>query len=382
MIMKKLKKLTSFLIISAMAMSLATGCSNKPASTPEQTTGKSMGDTTQAAKNSGDLIVAFIYDGEIGDKGYTAAHEEARQAIEAMDGVTTIYAESVSEDAASVEKVCEDFISQGATVIFGTSFGFMDGMLASADNHPEVVYEHATGYEVTENFGNYMGKIYQMRYLTGIVAGAQTESNSIGYVAAFPIPEVIRGINSFTLGVQSVNPDAVVHVKWTNTWNDPAKEKEAAKALIDSGADVIAQHQNTVGAQTGAAEAGVYSIGYNKDMSYANAKQLTAPIWHWDVYCVDAVQRVLDGTWEAGSHWLAADTGIVDIAPLHDDVSADTKALVEKEFAAIKDGTQTIFVGPLYDQSGKKAVEDGVELTENDLQTMMWFVQGVDGKVE
>ena len=385
-----MKKVLSMLLVLTFTMTLLAGCGNNSGSTTEtggsETNTAGSDSSTEAEANAGtdkgELVVGFIYDGEIGDGGYTQAHEEGRQMVEAMDGVRTIYKESVHEDLAEVEKVCEDFIAEGATVIFGTSFGFMDGMLASAENHPEVIYEHATGYMVTENFGNYMGKIYQMRYLTGIVAGAQTQTNNIGYVAAFSIPEVVRGINAFTLGVQAVNPDAVVHVKWTNTWNDPAREKDAAKALIDAGADVIAQHQNTVGAQTAAAEAGIYSIGYNKDMSYANPKHLTSPIWNWGIYCVDSVKRIQEGTWTAAAHWLNAADGIVDIAPLNDEISDETKTMVEDEKAKIISGEQKIFVGPIYNQEGAIAVEDGVELTEADLQAMNWFVKGVEGKIE
>lgn len=387
------KKICSFALVSALTASLFVGCSsNESASTDSTNTvtqtpateTPSEGNTTEDTA-AGDLIVAYIYDGEIGDGGYTQAHDDARQMVEAMDGVSTLYIESVSEDTAEVEKVCEDFIAQGATVIFGTSFGFQDGMLASAERHPEVVYEHFSGYYSADNYGTYFGKIYQMRFLAGIVAGKQTETNKIGYVAAFAIPEVIRGINGFALGVKSVNPDATVEVTWTSTWNDAAKEKDAAKALIDKGCDVIAQHQNTTGAQTAAEEAGVWGIGYNKDMSYAApTATLTAPIWSTGAFCTEVVEAVKNGTWTSSAYFGPASDDVVDLAPLSANVKDGIAELVDAKKAEILAGGNHdgIFVGPLYDNKGNLVVEEGVELTDADLLSMMWFVDNVIGTIE
>jgi basic membrane protein A len=394
--MKKIttKKLLSMLLVFILTATVLVGCSTKKeedTSTPEPT--KAAGETTEPTEAAEapteavaeDLIVAYIYDGEIGDGGYTQAHDDARKMVEEVDGVTTLYIESVSEDTAEVEKVCEDFIAQGADVIFGTSFGFQDGMLASAERHPDVVFEHFSGYYSGDNYGTYFGKIYQMRFLAGIVAGKQTETNKIGYVAAFAIPEVIRGINGFALGVKSVNPDATVEVAWTSTWNDAAKEKDAAVALIDKGCDVIAQHQNTTGAQTAAEEAGVWGIGYNKDMAYAapNAS-LTAPIWNTGAFCIKVVEEVKNGTWAPSAYFGPASDAVVDLAPLTANVKEGTAEIVEAKKAEILAGGNNdgIFVGPLYDNQGNLAVEEGVALTDGDLLSMMWFVDNVIGTIE
>ncbi len=386
---KTTKKLWSILLVGALTASMLVGCGKKEEETQTNTNVTETPTQEPAGSNdssNGDeLVVAYIYDGEIGDGGYTQAHDDARQMVEAMDGVKTLYVESISEDTAEVEKVCEDFIAQGATIIFGTSFGFQDGMLASAERHPEVIYEHFSGYYSADNYGTYFGKIYQMRFLAGIVAGKQTETNKIGYVAAFAIPEVIRGINGFALGVKSVNPDATVEVTWTSTWNDAAKEKDAAKALIDKGCDVIAQHQNTTGAQTAAEEAGVWGIGYNKDMSYAapNAT-LTAPIWNTGAFCMEVVQAVQNGTWSSSAYFGPASDDVVDLAPLTANVKDGIEELVAAKKAEILAGGNNdgIFVGPLYDNKGNLAVAEGVILTDSDLLSMMWFVDNVIGTIE
>ena len=213
-----------------------------------------------------EMNVGFVYVSPIGDAGWSYAHDLGRQALEKMDGVTTSYVEAVAEGPDS-ERVMLNMARKGYDVIFATSFGYMDPMLKVAKQFPKTIFMHCSGFKTADNMGNYFGRMYQARYLSGMVAGAMTKSNTIGYVAAFPIPEVIRGINAFTLGAQSVNPDVTVRVVWTKTWYDPATEKEAAKSLLDVGADVIAQHQDSPGPQEAAQEKGVYSIGYNSDMS-------------------------------------------------------------------------------------------------------------------
>ncbi len=329
-----------------------------------------------------ELIVAFIFDGAINDGGYSQMHDQGRQEVEKMKGVKTIYKENVSDDPEQVEEVCEEFIKDGATVIYGTSFGYMDGMYSSAGKHKDVKFIHCSGYKTLDNMSTYFGKIYQMRYLTGIAAGSVTKSNKIGYIAAFPIPEVIRGINAFTLGVQKVNPDAVVEVLWTSTWNDYELEKAMAQKLIDGGADIIAQHQNTTGPQVAAQENNVYSVGYNRDMSYENENQITAAIWNWGIYYTECTQRILDGKWKTDSEWLSASSGLVDIAPVSDAVSSDVKALIEDEKTKILNGDDKIFAGPIYNQADELVVKDGEQLSDEELSSMMWFIKGVDGKIE
>jgi basic membrane protein A len=212
-------------------------------------------DSVALRPSAKEMNVGFVYVSPIGDAGWSYAHDMGRQALEKMDGVTTSYVEAVAEGPDS-ERVMLNMARKGFDVIFATSFGYMDPMLKVAKQFPETIFMHCSGFKTADNMGNYFGRMYQARYLSGMVAGAMTKSNTIGYVAAFPIPEVIRGINAFTLGAQSMNPDVTVRVVWTKTWYDPATEKEAAKSLLDVGADVIAQHQDSPGPQEAAQEKG------------------------------------------------------------------------------------------------------------------------------
>jgi len=366
------KRIVSILLATLMMVALVlTGCGNKVQKTSNSAEGK-----------QNKLKVGFLYVGPVSDEGWTYSHDEGRKALEKELGVETTYVESVKEDLAEVERICEQLISQGCNVIIGTSFGFMDGMESSSKKHPEVKYLHCSGYKTTENMSNYFGRIYQARYLSGIIAGLTTKSNVIGYAAAFPIPEVVRGINAFTLGARSVNPKAVVKVKWTSTWYDPAKEKEAGKALVAEGADVMAQHQDTAGPAQAAEEAGGFSIGYNSDMSKKLPNSyLTSPIWHWEKYYIPQVKAIMDGTWKSSVTWKGFEEGYVDLAPLTDKVPAQAKELVEKQKAAIISGENKIFVGPIKDQSGKERVPAGKVMADEELLKFDWFVEGVEGKI-
>ncbi|MFZ5944390.1 MAG: BMP family ABC transporter substrate-binding protein [Bacillota bacterium] len=373
-----MKKSLSLLLVLLLVMALViTGCSQPAKEEPKKEEPKQEEKAPEKKTK-----VGFIYVGPIGDGGWTYAHNEGRKYLEEKLGVETIIKESVPENEESA-KVMRDMIDQGANIIFTTSFGFMDYTLEVAKEHPEVTFLHCSGYLMNDNMSNYFGRIYQARYLSGIVAGMKTQSDVIGYVAAYEIPEVIRGINAFTLGVQSVNPDAVVKVKWTHTWYDPAKEKEAAKALLAEGADVIAQHQDTPGPQQAAEEKGVWSIGYNTDMKEMAPKAyMTAPIWNWGPYYAEQVKAVMDGTWKAESFWKGMDYGIVDLAPITDIAPAGAKEAVEKVKADIISGKEKIFVGPLKDQTGAVKIADGVVMTDEELLSMDWFVQGVEGQIK
>ncbi len=329
-----------------------------------------------------EMKVGFVYVSPIGDAGWSYAHDQGRLAVEAMPGVTTAYVESVQEGPDS-ERVIQNMARKGYDVIFATSFGYMDPMLKVSKKFPEAVFMHCSGFKKSPNMGNYFGRMYQARYLSGIAAGAMTKSNILGYVAAFPIPEVIRGINAFALGAQSVNPDAQVRVVWTKTWYDPATEKEAAKSLLDVGADVIAQHQDSPGPQEAAQEKGVYSVGYNSDMStFAPKAHITAPIWNWGPFYVDTVTAVRNGAWQSASVWPGMEKGIVDIAPLADFVPAKVKKEVAAARQAIIDGQQKVFTGPIADQSGKIRIPAGETATDEQLLGMNWFVKGVVGTTE
>lgn len=366
------KKLILLLTILIALTFVFVGCANETEEDPGQ-----QQDTTAEE----DLTVGFIYVGPAGDGGWSDSHDYGRQAVEEELGVKTIYKENVPD--LEVEKVMRDMIDQGAKVIFATSYGYMDYVEKVAKEYPDVKFLHASGVKSADNFINYFGRMYQARYLAGIVAGMKTETNKIGYVGAYEIPEVIRGINAFTLGVRSVNPDADVIVRWTHTWYDPALEKEAAIALLDEGADVITQHQDTAGPQQAAEERGAYSIGYHTDMSnVAPEANMTSAIWNWKPYYIDQVKAVMEGAWEANNYWGGLEDGIVALSPLTEKAPEDAQAKVDEATAAIKDGSLEVFEGPIKDQNGEIKVEEGVVLTDEELLGMMWFVEGVVGKVE
>jgi basic membrane protein A len=292
----------------------------------------------------------------------------------------------VPENPADAERVIRDFAQKGYKVIFTTSFGYMDPTITVAKDFPDTKFIHISGYKTADNVGTGFGKIEEPRYVSGIIAGKMTKANKLGYVAAFPIPEVIRGINAFTLGVRKSNPSATVTVVWTNTWFDPAKERQAAESLLDGGADVIAQHQDTPGPQQAAEARGKYGVGYNADMSkFAPKAVLTSPIWHWGVYYTDQVKKAQEGTWKSEQYWGGWKDGLVDLAPIGDMVPEDVKKMAEDEIAKFKSGDQdifTIFTGPIKDQSGADKVPAGTTLTADDLLSKMtWFVEGVEGTI-
>ena len=255
------------LVLLMAALFLAAGLASAPA---------------QAIGVQKEMKVGFIYISPIGEEGWSYAHDQARKFLSTLPGVTTSYVESVPEGQ-DAERIIQSMARKHYDIIFATSFGYMDSMLKVAEQFPNSTFMHCSGYKTAPNMSNYFGRIYQARYLTGLVAGSMTQSNVIGYVAAFPLPEVIRGINAFTLGVRAVNPKAEVRVVWTKSWYDPAMEKSVAKNLIKEGADVIAQHQDSNGPQEAAQEQGTYSIGYNTDMSRVAPKaRMTSAIWSWN----------------------------------------------------------------------------------------------------
>jgi basic membrane protein A len=329
-----------------------------------------------------DIKVGFVYVSPVGDAGYSYAHDQGRKAIEQIPGVTTSFVEAVAEGPDS-ERVLMNMARKDFDIVFATSFGYMDPVIKVAKQFPRIKFEHCSGYKTADNVGIYFGRIEQARYLTGMVAGSMTKSKILGYVAAFPIPEVIRGINAFALGAQSVNPEAQVRVVWTKTWYDPAKEKEAAKSLLDVGADVITQHQDSPAAQEAAQERGVWSIGYNSDMaSFAPKSHLTAAVWNWAPMYTYLIEQVKKGTWKSEDLWWGMDKGVVDIAPFGPMVP---KGVQDKVLAAKKDmieGKAKLFSGPVLDQAGKERVAKGAVASDKDQLSMNWFVKGVVGTTE
>lgn len=337
-----------------------------------------------AADNEDEFLVGFIYIGEPGDAGFTYAHDLGRQyLVEQLPNVKTKVFENVQEGSADVERSIEQLAQDGCKVIFANSFGYGDAMHEVAKRYPDIVFLHCSGLEIAENVGTYFGRMYQARYLSGMVAGAMTENNNIGYVAAYTIPEVVRGINAFTLGAKSVNPDVKVTVVKTSTWYDPNIEKQAAISLLEAGCDVIAQHQDTPSPQIAAEEAGKYSIGYNSDMSkFAPNAHLTAPVWNWGPYYVTAVKQVMDGTWKTGAYWGGLDEDIIDLAPISDKVPTEIKELVEAKKQTMVNKEWDVFYGPIKDQAGNIKVKEGEKLTDDEMLSINWFVEGVEGKID
>ena len=328
------------------------------------------------------LTIGFVYVSPVGDAGWSYAHDLARQKLDNDPNISTMFVESVPEGADS-ERVILNMSRKGCDIIAATSFGFMDPTLKVAAQFPGITYLHCSGFKTAANVSNYFGRMYQARYLTGMVAGGMTKTKVIGYVAAFPIPEVIRGINAFTLGVRAVNPEAEVRVVWTRTWYDPVTEKEAGKSLISVGADVIAQHQDSPGPQEAAQERGVYSIGYNSDMSkFAPKSHLMAAIWDWVPFYEDVVAKVRKGEWTSGSFWPGLESGIVDISDFGPMVPQDLRDKVMERRREIMDGTFRVFAGPVLDQAGTTRIAEGTAPTDKELLEMNWFVQGVVGSTQ
>ncbi len=329
-----------------------------------------------------DITAAFILVGPVGDAGWNWAHDQGRIFAAEQTGATTLFVESIPETAEAFKEVAIDFIeNEGANIIFGTSFGYMDPMEELSAEYPDVVFEHASGYKMNDtNFGNFFGRMYQPRYLSGMAAGAMTQTGRIGYVAAFPIPEVIRGINAFTLGVRATNPSAEVHVNWTFTWFDPAVEGDTASALLEAGADVIAMHQDSTAAGVAAQDAGARWVAYNSDMrDFAPEAFITAPIWHWGPRYARTIEAVAAGTYTPGAYWGGMDDGIVQLAELSADVPGDVADRIAEAAEQIRSGTWDVFTGPINGQDGTEMVAAGETMEDGPMLGMDWFVEGVVG---
>ncbi|QRN85275.1 BMP family ABC transporter substrate-binding protein [Clostridia bacterium] len=373
-------KLIAVFVCFFLVLSIS-GCANNQPEEPAEDVSE---EPTEALVADGEdqVKVGFIFLGPVGDAGWSYAHDQGRKYVEEkMPNVETVYVENVP-DSSDSERVMTELIEEGCVAIFATSFGYMDFMMNVAEKNPDVAFFHCSGYKTADNMSTYYARMYQASYLTGLTAGGMTETNEIGFVAAHPIPIVIQEINAFAIGVREANPDAVVKVVWTNTWFDPAKEKDAAKSLLDAGADVIAQHQDTYGPQQAAEEAGAYSIGFNADMcEYAPHANLTSAVWNWGPYYVSAVSSVLDGSFECGDYWGGLEDGIVDIAPMNDVVDSEIVSLVETRKSEIMDGTFDVFAGPIKNQDGEIVVPAGESIQDSDINSMLWFVEGIEGVI-
>ncbi|MBW5448538.1 BMP family ABC transporter substrate-binding protein [Cohnella sp. CFH 77786] len=324
--------------------------------------------------------VAFVYIGPPGDGGWTFEHDKGRKYMEEKLGIKADTVENVPESADAERVITE--LARNHDVVFTTSFGYMDQTLNVAKKFPNVKFLHTAGYKTDDNMGTYFGKNFEASYLTGIAAGKMTKKNVLGYVGAFPIPEVIYNLNAFTLGAQSVNPNVKVKVVWSNTWFDPTVERQAAVSLLDQGADVLLAYQDSPATIQAAAERGAMAGGNDSDMSrFAPDAYLTNPVWNWGPYYAKTVQAVADGTWKSEQYLGSMADGMVDLAPLGKNVPEDVKALVEEKKKEAKEGMLKVFAGPIKDQSGEVKVEAGKELPIEQILEMNWLVHGVEGTI-
>ncbi|CAH1218099.1 Purine-binding protein [Paenibacillus auburnensis] len=378
----------SFVLVFLLAVVLAgcgsnnnaatnTAATEAPAATNAGTATEAAATTEPAAKKP---TVAFVYIGPPGDGGYTYQHDQGRLYMEKELGIKADTVENVPESADAERIITE--LAQNHDIVFTTSFGYMDFTLNVANKFPNVKFMHASGYKTAANMGTYFGKNYQGSYLAGIAAGKMTKNNQLGYVGAFPISEVIYNLNAFTLGAQSVNPDVKVSVVWTNTWYDPATERQAAISLLDKGADVLMAYQDSPATLQAAQERGAFAGGNDSDMGkYAPDNYLTNPVWNWGPYYTKVVQSVMDGTWTNEQYSGGMDDKMVDIAPFGNKVPDDVKALVEEAKAKIISGELDVFTGPISDNQGKEQVKAGQKLTLEEVLGMNWLAKGVEGTI-
>ena len=331
-----------------------------------------------------DVKVGFVYVGPIGDGGWTYEHDKGRLAVEKHfgDRVETIYQENVPEGA-DAERVMTTMAMQGADLIFTTSFGYMDPTINVAKKFPNVKFEHATGYKRSDNVSTYSARFYEGRAIQGHIAGKMTKTNKVGYIASFPIPEVIRGINSAYIHAKKVNPNIEFNIIWVYTWFDPAKEADAAKALIDQGADVVLQHTDSTAPQAAAKEAGnVITFGQASDMGeYAPMPRVSSIIDDWAPYYVARTQAVLDGSWESVDTWDGIGPGMVGIGEISDAVPADVKAEALAMRDAIANGTYHPFTGPIKKQDGSDWLGAGETSDDGTLLGMQFYVEGITAEV-
>ena len=322
--------------------------------------------------------VGMILNGTIDDHSWGESHYVGMKNTARELNLSVIYKEAVSPE--KVPQMIKEFADEGCKVVIAISFAFGEAMSEAAKKYPDIYFLHATGTEYDKNLSTYFGRIYQIRYLCGIVAGLQTETNEIGYVAAFPIPEVNRGINAFALGVRSVNPEATVYVSWAQSWEDDEATEDATNRLLDRHSiDVLTMHSDSLAPLQIADERGVMSIGYNLDNSqnYPDT-YLTAAVWDWEAFYTPIILKCLQGKFEGQHYWEGIESGIVSIAPLTDKVSNETKALVVQEMKKMTAGTFDVFYGPIYDNEGRLRVEEGECMTDYAmLNEFDWYVEGV-----
>jgi simple sugar transport system substrate-binding protein len=329
------------------------------------------------------LKAAWVYVGPVGDAGWTYAHDQGRKAVEAQfgDKVVTTFVEKVPEGA-DAERVIRDLAQQGNKIIFATSFGFMEPMLKVAAEFPDVKFEHATGYKTADNMRIYDARFYQDAFMAGVIAGTMTKTNTLGFVGSFPIPEVLRNINAFTLGALSVNPKVKTKVVWVNTWFDPPKEADAAQSLINAGADVLLQNTDSTAVLQTAEKNGKFAFGWDSDMSaFAPKAHLASAVVNWGPYYVKSINDVIDGTWKSERTVWGVKEGQNDLVSIADFVPEDAKAKVMEIKDGMKAGTFEVFTGPIVDNTGKERLAKDTQADQAWKDGINFFVKGVEGKV-
>ncbi len=370
---RALLKLAAITTVAAAAL---VGCGKKeeaaaPAAAPA------------AAAKAEPLKIAFAYVGPVGDGGWTFAHDNARKALEKEfgDKIQTSFVENVPESA-DAERVIRDMAGQGNKLIFGTTFGYMETMLKVAPDFKDVKFEHATGYKSADNMRTYDSRTYEGAYMAGLIAGKMSKTGTLGVVASVPIPEVIRNINSFTMGAQTSNPKIKTKVVWVNEWFNPPKETEAATSLINGGADVLFQNTDSPAVLKTAQDKGKRAFGWDSDMTaYGPKAHLASAIINWTPYYVKATKDALEGTWKTGGVWWGVKEGAIDIVSIAEDVPAETKAKVDAVRAGLKDGSFSIWKGPLVDNTGKTLLKKDEVADDKFLSGVNFYVKGVEGKV-
>ena len=367
--------------LSALAAAAMVGCGKKEEPAPAPAPAPA---AEAPAPKPEPLKIAFAYVGPVGDGGWSFAHDNGRKAIEKEfgDKVVTSFVESVPESA-DAERVLRDLAGQGNKLIFGTTFGYMESIQKIAGDLKDVKFEHATGYKTAENVRTYDSRTYEGAYMAGVIAGAMTKSNTLGVVGSVPIPEVIRNINSFTLGAQSVNPKIKTKVVWVNEWFSPPKETEAATSLINGGADVLFQNTDSPAVLKTAQEKGKRAFGWDSDMTaYGPKAHLASAVINWGPYYIKATKDALEGNWKGGeSSWWGVKEGAIDIVSIAEDVPAETKAKVEEVKKGLADGSFVIWKGPILGQDGKPVLEKDAVADDKFLGGINFYVKGVEGKI-
>ena len=377
----KKRSMLKLAALSAVASAALIGCGKKeepkPAPAPAPVA------SAPAPAKPAPLKIAFAYVGPVGDGGWTFAHDNARKAIdkEFGDKVVTSFVEKVPESA-DAERVIRDMAGQGNKLIFGTTFGYMEPMLKVAPDFKDVKFEHATGYKTADNMRTYDSRTYEGAYMAGVIAGKMSKTGTLGVVGSIPIPEVVRNINSFTLGAQSVNPKIKTKVVWVNEWFNPPKETEAATSLINGGADVLFQNTDSSAVLQTAEKMNKRAFGWDSDMTaYGPKAHLGSAIINWAPYYIKATREALEGKWTTGQVWWGVKEGAIDMVSIAADVPDETKKRVDEIRAGLKDGSFSIWKGPIMDNTGKELIAKDTVADDKFLGGLKTYVKGVEGKV-